>query len=206
MFNSLKTAFAVLLLTGMSATATAGVQVGVSSDNYFRGHNISDGVGYHAFASHNLDNGLWGGAKIMSTDWGDADHFIAGMLGYDYNISDKVEIGVGYADYSFQGGDLDGWNELMMSVSYDGIGSFRYRKGLDDAGDMWSFSTGLLKFVDLSYGDWDDGGSYFELSKSWDMMGGSLKVAYVDHEDNDDDFADKLSDMDNFYIGYSYNF
>ena len=38
------------------------------------------------------------------------------------------------------------------------------------------------------------------------MMGGSLKVAYVDHEDNDDDFADKLSDMDNFYIGYSYNF
>ena len=188
-----------------SLGAFAGVQVGVSSDNYFRGHNISDGVGYHVFGSHNLDNGLWGGVKLMSMD-GDADHFVVSMVGYDYNLSDKIEIGVGYGDYSYQGGDLDGWNEYLVSVSYDGLGSFRYRKGLDDAGDMWSFSTGLLKYVDLSYGDWDDGGSYFQVSKSWDMLGGSVKVGYIDHEDNDDDFADKLTDFDNFFVGYSYNF
>ena len=42
MFNSLKSAFAVLLLAGMSTTAFAGIggKVGVASDNYFRGHNI----------------------------------------------------------------------------------------------------------------------------------------------------------------------
>ena len=188
-----------------SLGAFAGVQVGVSSDNYFRGHNISDGVGYHVFGSHNLDNGLWGGVKLMSMD-GDADHFVVSMVGYDYNLSDKIEIGVGYGDYSYQGGDLDGWNEYLVSVSYDGLGSFRYRKGLDDAGDMWSFSTGLLKYVDQSYGDWDDVRSHFQVSKSWDMLGGSVKVGYIDHEDNDDDFADKLTDFDNFFVGYSYNF
>ena len=201
-FKNTVMAFALMFT---SLGAFAGVQVGVSSDNYFRGHNISDGVGYHVFGSHNLDNGLWGGVKLMSMD-GDADHFVVSMVGYDYNLSDKIEIGVGYGDYSYQGGDLDGWNEYLVSVSYDGLGSFRYRKGLDDAGDMWSFSTGLLKYVDLSYGDWDDGGSYFQVSKSWDMLGGSVKVGYIDHEDNDDDFADKLTDFDNFFVGYSYNF
>ena len=205
MKSILKNSAMAFALMFTSLSAFAGVQVGVSSDNYFRGHNISDGVGYHVFASHNLDNGLWGGVKLMSMD-GDADHFMASMIGYDYNLSDKIEIGVGYGDYSFQGGDLDGWNEMMMSVSYEGLGSFRYRKGLDDAGDMWSFSTGLLKYVDLSYGDWDDGGAYWQLSKSWDMLGGSVKVGYIDHEDNDDDFADKLTDFDNFFVGYSYNF
>jgi hypothetical protein len=201
-FKNTVMAFALMFT---SLGAFAGVQVGVSSDNYFRGHNISDGVGYHVFGSHNLDNGLWGGVKLMSMD-GDADHFVVSMVGYDYNLSDKIEIGVGYGDYSYQGGDLDGWNEYLVSVSYDGLGSFRYRKGLDDAGDMWSFSTGLLKYVDLSYGDWDDGGSYFQVSKSWDMLGGSVKVGYIDHEDNEDDFADKLTDFDNFFVGYSYNF
>ena len=201
-FKNTVMAFALMFT---SLGAFAGVQVGVSSDNYFRGHNISDGVGYHVFASHNLDNGLWGGVKLMSMD-GDADHFMASMIGYDYNLSDKIEIGVGYGDYIYQGGDLDGWNEMMMSVSYEGLGSFRYRKGLDDAGDMWSFSTGFLKYVDLMYADWDDGGSYIKVSKSWDMLGGSLNVGYIDHEDNDDDFADKLTDFDNFFVGYSYNF
>lgn len=201
-FKNTVMAFALMFT---SLGAFAGVQVGVNSDNYFRGHNISDGVGYHVFGSHNLDNGLWGGVKLMSMD-GDADHFVVSMVGYDYNLSDKIEIGVGYGDYSYQGGDLDGWNEYLVSVSYDGLGSFRYRKGLDDAGDMWSFSTGLLKYVDLSYGDWDDGGSYFQVSKSWDMLGGSVKVGYIDHEDNEDDFADKLTDFDNFFVGYSYNF
>jgi len=201
-FKNTVMAFALMFT---SLGAFAGVQVGVSSDNYFRGHNISDGVGYHVFGSHNLDNGLWGGVKLMSMD-GDADHLVASMIGYDYNLSDKIEIGVGYGDYSYQGGDLDGWNEYLVSVSYGDFGSVRYRKGLDDAGDMWSFSTGLLKFVDLSYGDWDDGGAYWQFSKSWDMLGGSVKVGYIDHEDNDDDFADKLTDFDNFYVGYSYNF
>ena len=72
MFNSLKTAFVVLLLTGMSATATAGVQVGVSSDNYFRGHNISDGVGYPHLQALTWTMVL-GRDKIMSADWGGPD-------------------------------------------------------------------------------------------------------------------------------------
>ena len=46
MFKNSVMAF-VLMFTSLGAFA--GVQVGVSSDNYFRGHNISDGVGYHVF-------------------------------------------------------------------------------------------------------------------------------------------------------------
>ena len=37
------------------------------------------------------------------------------------------------------------------------------------------------------------------------MLGG-LKVGYIDLEDNEDDFADKLTDFDNFLVGYSHNF
>ena len=205
MINMFKNTAMAFVLMFSSMGAFAGVQVGVSSDNYFRGHNISDGVGYHVFGSHNFDNGVWAGVQLMSMD-GDADHMTVSMIGYDFDLSEKLEIGFGYGDYGYLGGDMDGWNEILMSVSLDGLGSFRYRSGLDDAGDMWSFSTGLLKFVDLSYGDWADGGAYWQVSKSWDMLGGSVKAGYIDHEDNEDDFADKLTDFDNFYVGYSYNF
>ena len=66
--------------------------------------------------------------------------------------------------------------------------------------------TGLLKFVDLFTVIGTTEVLTLSCLKSMDMMGGSSKVAYVDHEDNDDDFADKLSDMDNFYIGYLITF
>ena len=41
--------------------------IGINSDNYFRGINISDGLGYSAMAKVDAGN-LWGGVKVMSME------------------------------------------------------------------------------------------------------------------------------------------
>jgi len=81
-----------------------------------------------------------------------------------------------------------------------------YSKGLDDAGDFYKVDSSALKVVDVAYGDWDNAGSYWEVSKSFDLAAGSVKVGYIDHELNDEDFSDKITDVDNFYVGYTYKF
>jgi len=205
MFKNSAMAF-VLMFSSMSAFAGINGGVGVNSDNYFRGHNISDGLGYSLHGKYDFGKGMYAGAKMWSlADDADGDHLVHSMVGWNKSLSEKLRIGVAYSDIRYQGGDADGWEEMVMRVSM-GSNSFLYRKGLDNAGDMYEFHTGMLKVVDLSYGDWDDGGSFWHISKGWDMFKGHVKVGYIDHEDNADDFADKLTDLDNFYVGYSYKF
>ena len=102
----------------MSATATAGVQVGVSSDNYFRGHNISDGLGYSLHGKYDFGKGMYAGAKMWSlADDADGDHLVHSMVGWNKSLSEKLRIGVAYSDIRVQGGDADGWEEMVMRVS-----------------------------------------------------------------------------------------
>ena len=68
---------------------------------------------------------------------------------------------------------------------------------------MWSFPTGLLKFADPPTVIGTTEVLTLSCPQVMGYDGWQFQVAYVDHEDNDDDFADKLSDMDNFYIGYN---
>ncbi len=205
----MKTIFSIML-TGFLALNVSAMDfkgaVGVNSDNYFRGHNISEGLGYNIHGEVDFGKGLWAGAKMWSlADDADGDHLVQSMIGYDMSLSEKIAVGVAYIDMRHHGGDADNWNEVMMKVSM-GNNHFFYRKGLDDAGDHYEFRTGMLKYVDLAYGDWDDGGAYWHVSKGWDMFKGHVKVGYYDHEDNADDFADKIKDLDNFYVGYTYKF
>ena len=206
MFNSLKSAFAVLLLAGMSTTAFAGIggKVGVASDNYFRGHNISDGIGYKI--SGNVDwNGLYGSVGLMSlADDFDGDHLMISKLGYGMKLA-GMKVKLSYNDYRHQGGDHDGWKEFGVAMDLYKFG-FKYHKGLDGAGDFYAIHSDILKVARLEYGDWDDGGSYWKIHKGFDLLKGKLHVGYIDHEDNEDDFADKIKDLDNFYVGYSYKF
>ena len=176
--------------------------VGIASDNYFRGINLSDGAGYSAMAKVEAGN-LFAGAKVMSMEESSDLMTIAG-LGYSKDIA-GAEVSVAYIDYGFEGGLLDGWEEVGVGVDF---GSFRvqYYKGLDDAGDTYGISSSALKVVDVAYGDSDLSGSWFEVSRSFDLAGGKINVGYIDHENNDEDFIDRVSDIDNFYVGYSYNF
>ena len=178
-------------------------KVGVASDNYFRGVNMSDGFGYSGQINLGLDNGIFAGASVMSMDES-SDLMTSALVGYSFDVS-GVALSVAYVDRSFQGIDIDGWEEVNVYADFDLFGVY-YSKGLDDAPDFYKVESSALKVVDVAYGDWDIAGSFWEVSKSFDLPVGSLKVGFIDHESNDEDFSDKITEVDNFYVGYSYNF
>jgi hypothetical protein len=164
---------------------------------------MSDGFGYSAQGNLSLDNGVFAGASVMSLDE-NSDLMTTMLVGYSFDLG-GVDFNVAYVDRGFQGVDIDGWEELNVRADFDLFGVY-YSKGLDDAGDFYKVDSSALKVVDVAYGDWDNAGSYWEVSKSFDLAAGSVKVGYIDHELNDEDFSDKITDVDNFYVGYSYSF
>lgn len=195
-----KLAGVFLLAFGLQAQADIKGGFGVASDNYFRGHNISDGFGYSVGGSYDW-KGINGGVNLISlADDADGDHLMIGRLGYGLDIG-GLKVKLSYNDYSYQGGDADGWEEFGVAADL-GMFGFKYHIGLDDAGDFYAIHSDILKVARLEYGDWDDGGSYWKVSKGWDAFGGRIKLGYIDHEDSD---ADSF-DVDNFFVGYSYKF
>lgn len=202
----MKNLFTLMIATMLSAPAFAvdfNGKVGIASDNYFRGINISDGIGYAGQINLGFENGIFAGAGVMSMDES-SDLMTTALVGYSFDLG-GVDVSVAYADRGFQGIDSDGWEEVNTYVDFD-LFSVYYSKGLDDAGDFYKVESSALEYVDVAYGDWDIGGSFWEVSKSFDLAAGSVKVGYIDHESNDEDFSDKITDVDNFYVGYSYSF
>lgn len=202
----MKGIFTIMIATMLSAptfAADIGGKVGVASDNIFRGVNMSDGFGYSAQGNLSLDNGIFAGAKVMSLNE-TSDLMTTAMVGYGFNLG-GVDINVAYVDRGYQGIDIDGWEEIGVAANFDLFGVY-YAKGLDDAGDFYLVESSALKVVDVAYGDWDNAGSYWEISKSFDLAAGSVKVGFIDHDNNDEDLLDKIQDVDNFYVGYTYKF
>jgi hypothetical protein len=196
------TMIAILLSTPTFAADISG-KVGIASDNIFRGISMSDGFGYSAQGSVSLDNGIFAGASVMSLDE-NSDLMTTMLVGYGFDLG-GVDLNVAYVDRGFQGIDSDGWEELNVRADFDLFGVY-YSKGLDDAGDFYKVDSSALKIVDVAYGDWDNAGSFLEVSKSFDLAGGKVKVGFIDHDNNDEDLLDKIQDVDNFYVGYSIGF
>lgn len=197
------TTMVALMLSVPTFAADFGGKVGIASDNIFRGVTMSDGIGYSAQGLVSLDNGIFAGAKIMSLNE-TSDLMTTTMVGYGFDLG-GVDLNVAYVDRGYQGIDIDGWEEVGVSANFDLFGVY-YAKGLDDAGDFYLVETSALKVVDVAYGDWDNAGSFIEVSKSFDLAGGSVKVGFIDHDNNDEDLLDKVQDVDNFYVGYSIGF
>jgi len=196
------TMIAIMLSTPTFAADISG-KVGIASDNIFRGISMSDGFGYSAQGSVSLDNGIFAGASVMSLDE-NSDLMTTMLVGYSFDLG-GVDFNVAYVDRGFQGVDIDGWEELNVRADFDLFGVY-YSKGLDDAGDFYKVDSSALKIVDVAYGDWDNAGSFLEVSKSFDLAGGKVKVGFIDHDNNDEDLLDKIQDVDNFYVGYSIGF
>ena len=197
------TTMVALMLSVPTFAADFGGKVGIASDNIFRGVTMSDGIGYSAQGLVSLDNGIFAGAKIMSLNE-TSDLMTTTMVGYGFDLG-GVDLNVAYVDRGYQGIDIDGWEEVGVSANFDLFGVY-YAKGLDDAGDFYLVETSALKVVDVAYGDWDNAGSFIEVSKSFDLAGGKVKVGFIDHDNNDEDLLDKVQDVDNFYVGYSIGF
>jgi len=196
------TMIAIMLSTPTFAAELSG-KVGIASDNIFRGISISDGFGYSAQGNLSLDNGIFAGASVMSLEE-TSDLMTTALVGYGFDLG-GVDINVAYVDRGFQGIASDGWEEVNTYVGFD-LFSVYYSKGLDDAGDFYKVESSALKLVDVAYGDWDNAGSFLEVSKSFDLAGGKVKVGFIDHDNNDEDLLDKIQDVDNFYVGYSIGF
>lgn len=197
------TTMVALMLSVPTFAADFGGKVGIASDNIFRGVTMSDGIGYSAQGLVSLDNGIFAGAKVMSLNE-TSDLMTTTMVGYGFDLG-GVDLNVAYVDRGYQGIDIDGWEEVGVSANFDLFGVY-YAKGLDDAGDFYLVETSALKVVDVAYGDWDNAGSFIEVSKSFDLAGGKVKVGFIDHDNNDEDLLDKVQDVDNFYVGYSIGF
>ena len=197
------TTMVAIMLSAPTFAADISGKVGLASDNIFRGVSISDGIGYSAQGNLSLDNGIFAGASVMSMDE-NSDLMTTILVGYGFDLG-GVDLNVAYVDRGYQGIDIDGWEELNVRADFDLFGVY-YSKGLDDAGDFYKVDTSVLKVVDVAYGDWDNAGSFVEVSKSFDLAMGSVKVGFIDHDNNDEDLLDKVQDVDNFYVGYSYRF
>ena len=191
------------MLSAPTFAADISGKVGIASDNIFRGISMSDGFGYSAQGSVSLDNGIFAGASVMSLNE-NSDLMTTMLVGYGFDLG-GVDLNVAYVDRGFQGIDSDGWEELNVRADFDLFGVY-YSKGLDDAGDFYKVNSSALKIVDVAYGDWDNAGSFLEVSKSFDLAGGKVKVGFIDHDNNDEDLLDKIQDVDNFYVGYSIGF
>jgi len=202
----MKGIFTIMIATMLSAptfAADISGKVGIASDNIFRGISMSDGFGYSAQGSVSLDNGIFAGASVMSLNE-NSDLMTTMLVGYGFDLG-GVDLNVAYVDRGYQGIDVDGWEELNVRADFDLFGVY-YSKGLDDAGDFYKVDSSALKIVDVAYGDWDNAGSFLEVSKSFDLAGGKVKVGFIDHDNNDEDLLDKIQDVDNFYVGYSIGF
>ena len=191
------------MLSAPTFAADISGKVGIASDNIFRGISMSDGFGYSAQGNLSLDNGIFAGASVMSLNE-NSDLMTTMLVGYGFDLG-GVDLNVAYVDRGFQGIDSDGWEELNVRADFDLFGVY-YSKGLDDAGDFYKVDSSALKIVDVAYGDWDNAGSFLEVSKSFDLAGGKVKVGFIDHDNNDEDLLDKIQDVDNFYVGYSIGF
>ncbi len=202
----MKNLFTLMIATMLSVPTFAADfsgKVGVASDNIFRGISMSDGIGYSAQGLVSLDNGIYAGASVMSLEE-TSDLMTTTLVGYGFDLG-GVNLNVAYVDRGFEGVGTDGWEELNVRADFDLFGVY-YSKGLDDAGDFYKVESSALKVVDVAYGNWDNAGSFIEVSKSFDLAAGSVKVGFIDHDNNDEDLLDKVQDVDNFYVGYSYNF
>ena len=134
--------------------ADFGGKVSIASDNYFRGINMSDGFGYSAGGLLNHDSGIWAGANVMSMDDNEFMHTLA--IGYNFDLGGS-NFNVAYLDRGFSIDGVDGWEEIGITADFD-LFEARYHIGLDDADDYYEISSGLLKVIDVAYGNWDNAG------------------------------------------------
>jgi uncharacterized protein (TIGR02001 family) len=200
MFNSLKTAFAVILLAGMPAMATAGISAGADSDYLFRGVSQTDG-GSSAWAGYDHmfgDSGFMVGAWLGQVDYADGSDLETDL----YAGWSNGDWAVGYIDYSYNGdADLDG-GEIFVSKSVMGV-SVEYYMGQDDYTDYLELGYSVMG-VDVSYGMWEDIGDNWSVSRAFDLpMGLEGSLSYVSFMADD---GSMMEDEDSLVFGLSKSF
>ena len=193
----------VCIANGVSASTFSG-SVGIGSDYVMRGISMHEGS--HALSASidaDLIGGVYASAWVSEVDFGDgkATHEIDSVIGLKKDW-DHFGFNVAYIDYGFRGHSEKDYEEILLSATIAGV-TLSHFMGQDDALDYTEFSTGLLKVVDLAYGDADGKGTHYRISRGFDLMKGHVKVGWTDFTADD---GSGFIDEDNLFVNYVYHF
>ena len=193
----------VCIASSVSAAPSMGGTVGVSSDYIFRGQ--SQHIGNHQLSA-SLDAewaGMYGSVWVSEVDFGDglASHEIDTVVGLKKDW-DHIGFNVAYIDYAYRGDESLDYEEILLSATIAGV-TMSHFMGQDNAGDYTEFSTGMLKIIDVAYGDAENKGTHWSISKGFDLLKGHVKVGWTDF--TADDFSGMM-DEENLFVSYHYAF
>jgi hypothetical protein len=192
--------------TSVMAKPEISGHVGLKSDHLMRGMTMNSGL-----AAHGKVQADWKGAyaelDVHQNDQnGDAKMMAKMLAGYGKEVIEGFHTSVEYHDYSFRDdwdNKLEDFQEVAVKVKHE-MFEAAYHTGLEDAPDYWEVSTDALKYLNISYGDWEDRGANFGVSTSLgNHFGGDINLGWTWFDADD---ASIMEDDDTIWVSYKINF
>jgi len=175
----------LLLLVGLISLPTfASVSANVSfaSDYIWRGMTQSDGPAIQGGFDYEAESGFYAGIWGSNVNFNDgAGSELDYYFGYGFELG-GVGVDLGYVafDYPDNTEGLD-FEEIVVGLSYGDLG-LTFALGQDGAPDYTEVSYSLAG-VDFAYGEYDEYGNNFIISKGFACGSYDCAVAYTDFSD-----------------------
>ena len=175
----------LLLLVGLISLPTfASVSANVSfaSDYIWRGMTQSDGPAIQGGFDYEAESGFYAGIWGSNVNFNDgAGSELDYYFGYGFELG-SVGVDLGYVafDYPDNTEGLD-FEEIVVGLSYGDLG-LTFALGQDGAPDYTEVSYSLAG-LDFAYGEYDEYGNNFIISKGFACSSYDCAVAYTDFSD-----------------------
>jgi uncharacterized protein (TIGR02001 family) len=175
----------LLLLVGLISLPTfASVSANVSfaSDYIWRGMTQSDGPAIQGGFDYEAESGFYAGIWGSNVNFNDgAGSELDYYFGYGFELG-SVGVDLGYVafDYPDNTEGLD-FEEIVVGLSYGDLG-LTFALGQDGAPDYTEVSYSLAG-LDFAYGEYDEYGNNFIISKGFACGSYDCAVAYTDFSD-----------------------
>ena len=175
----------LLLLVGLISLPTfASVSANVSfaSDYIWRGMTQSDGPAIQGGFDYEAESGFYAGIWGSNVNFNDgAGSELDYYFGYGFELG-GVGVDLGYVafDYPDNTEGLD-FEEIVVGLSYGDLG-LTFALGQDGAPDYTEVAYSVAG-IDLAYGEYDEYGNNFIISKGFACGSYDCAVAYTDFSD-----------------------
>jgi uncharacterized protein (TIGR02001 family) len=175
----------LLLLVGLISLPTfASISANVSfaSDYIWRGMTQSDGPAIQGGFDYEAESGFYAGIWGSNVNFNDgAGSELDYYFGYGFELG-SVGVDLGYVafDYPDNTEGLD-FEEIVVGLSYGDLG-LTFALGQDGAPDYTEVSYSLAG-LDFAYGEYDEYGNNFIISKGFACGSYDCAVAYTDFSD-----------------------
>ena len=175
----------LLLLVGLISLPTfASVSANVSfaSDYIWRGMTQSDGPAIQGGFDYEAESGFYAGIWGSNVNFNDgAGSELDYYFGYGFELG-SVGVDLGYVafDYPDNTEGLD-FEEIVVGLSYGDLG-LTFALGQDGAPDYTEVAYSVAG-IDLAYGEYDEYGNNFIISKGFACGSYDCAVAYTDFSD-----------------------